>query len=120
MQELKVLARLVNAKKIPLFVMFMPQLDNLVPTASPLKYKFEFLKLCKENQILVIDVHAKWSNLPPAKVKTYFRDNFHPAVPGNQAAADLLFEQLCSVGKLPACSKNYTKMFQMDSIRRSS
>lgn len=119
MQELKVLAKLVDAKNIPFFVMFMPQLDNLMPTASTPKYKFEFLKLCKEIQILVIDVHAKWSNLPPAKVKTYFRDNFHPAVPGNQAAADLLFEQLCSSGKLPACSKNYIKISQMDSIRRS-
>jgi len=108
MQELKVLARLVNAKKIPLFVMFMPQLDNLVPTANTPKYKSEFLKLCKKIQVPVIDVHANWSNLQKATVKTYFRDNFHPDVPGNQAAANLLFEQLCSTGKLSACSNYFS------------
>lgn len=103
MQELKALAQEVNDQKTPFFVMFMPQLDNLLPTVNTPKYKTEFLKLCKEIQVPVIDVHTNWSNLPPATVKTYFRDNPHPNVFGNQAAADLLFKQLCGASNLPTC-----------------
>lgn len=106
MQQLKVLAQKVAARKIPLFIMFIPQLDNLVPTINTPEYKPEFLKFCQEIQVPVIDVHANWSNLPPATIKTYFRDNVHPNVPGNQAVADLLFQQICATPKLLACSNN--------------
>lgn len=108
MQEFNLLASLVTAKKIPLFVMFMPQLDNLVPTANTPKYKSDFLKLCKKIQVPVIDVHVNWSRLPQSTVKTYFRDNFHPDIPGNIATANLLYEQLCSTGKLSVCSQNFS------------
>jgi lysophospholipase L1-like esterase len=103
MQELKALAQQVTAKNIPFFVMFIPQLDNLLPTVNTPKYKTEFLQLCEEIQVPVIDIHKNWSNLPPATVKTYFRDNPHPNVAGNQAIADLLFKQLCQASNLPTC-----------------
>ncbi|HEY9598155.1 MAG TPA: SGNH/GDSL hydrolase family protein, partial [Cyanophyceae cyanobacterium] len=56
-------------------------------------------------QIPIIDTQADWSSLPPTLIKTYFRDNPHLSVAGNQAAANLLFEQLCLTRKLPSCSK---------------
>lgn len=104
MQQLKVLAQQVRSQKIPLFILFIPQIDNLVPTINTPEYKLEFLKLCQQIQVPVIDVHANWSNLPPATIKTYFRDDVHPNVPGNQAIADLLFKQICAERKLAACS----------------
>lgn len=106
MQELEVLTILVRTKNIPFFVIFIPQFDNVLSANNTPKYKFEFLKLCKKIQIPVIDIQTNWSNLPQATVKTYYRDNFHPDVPGNQSAADLLFDQLCIASKLPACSSN--------------
>lgn len=107
MQQLKALAQRVKAKNIPLFIIFIPQLDNLVPTSNTPEYKPEFLKFCQEIQVPVIDIHANWSNLPPATIKTYFRDNVHPDVPGNQAITDLLFKQICVVHKLAACYKQF-------------
>ncbi len=104
MQHLEAIATLVRAKQIPLFVLFVPQRNNLVPTPNTPEYKSEFLKLCREIQLPVIDAHAGWSTLPPATVATYYRDNLHPDVPGNQAVANLLFEKLCSAGELPACA----------------
>ena len=109
MQQLKAIATLVQAKKIPLFILFIPELDNLVPTPNPPKYKPWFFELCKDLQVPLIDVHADWSILPRATVETYFRDNFHLTVLGNQAAVNLLFEKLCSTGKFPACSSSLKK-----------
>ena len=54
-------------------------------------------------KVAVIDVQAAWSNQPPATIQSYFRDNLHLAVPGNQAIAELLFQQLCVANQLPAC-----------------
>jgi lysophospholipase L1-like esterase len=107
MQELKLLANLVAAKNIPFFVMFMPQLDNLVPTTNTPQYKPEFLKLCKKIKVPVIDVHANWSRLPPSRIKTYFRDNFHPDIAGNITVADLLIEQLCLTDNLLNCFNHF-------------
>ena len=109
MQQLKALATLVRAKQLPIFVLFIPQLDNLVPTPNPPKYKSQFLELCQEIQVPLIDIHADWSTLPKATVQTYFRDNFHLTVLGNQAAVDLLFEKLCCAGKFPACSNSLNR-----------
>lgn len=106
MQQLEAIARLVQAKQIPVFILFIPELDNLVPTSNPPTYKPQFLELCKAIQVPLIDVHADWSTLPKATVETYFRDNFHLTVAGNQAAVNLLFEKLCSAGKFPACSNS--------------
>jgi lysophospholipase L1-like esterase len=106
MQQLKELAQRVRSQKIPLIIIFIPQLDNLVPTHNTPEYKPEFLNFCRETQVPVIDIHANWSNLSPATVKTYFRDNVHPNVPGNQAIANLLFEEICTARKLADCSNN--------------
>lgn len=106
MQQLKAIATLVRAKHIPVFILFMPELGNLVPTPNTPEYKSEFIELCQEIQVPVIDAHAVWSTLAKGTVETYFRDKWHLAVAGNQAVADLLFEELCSAGKLPACSNS--------------
>jgi hypothetical protein len=105
LQSLKGIVTLVRAKQIPLFVLFMPNLNNLVPTFNEPKYKPEFLQFLNSLQVTVIDAHKAWSTLPKKTVETFYRsDGIHPTVVGNHAITDLLFEQLCTERQLPACS----------------
>lgn len=103
MESLKQIVKLVRAKKIPVFVLFTPNFDDVVPTPKQPQYKSAFLRLLKSLQVPMIDSHAAWSTLPPKTVETYFRDWVHLAVPGNQALAQKLFDRLCVARQLPAC-----------------
>lgn len=103
MESLKQIVTLVRAQKIPVFVLFTPNFDDVVPTPKQPKYKSEFLRMLKSLQVPIIDTHAAWSTLPPKTLETYFRDWVHLAVPGNQAIAQKLFDRLCVARQLPAC-----------------
>ncbi|MEH2411338.1 SGNH/GDSL hydrolase family protein [Nostoc sp.] len=103
MQNLKTTVQLVRIQKIPIFVLFVPQLSNLVPSNNPPKYKLEFIQQLKFLQVPLIDAQSEWSTLPSKKVETLFRDDIHPNESGNQALANLLFQQLCVAGQLPTC-----------------
>ncbi|MBW4649295.1 MAG: SGNH/GDSL hydrolase family protein [Kastovskya adunca ATA6-11-RM4] len=103
MQKLKAIASLVRAEKIPLFVLYTPDRSDLIPQPKVPPYQPEFLQLLKSLQIPVVDTHQAWSTSPQKTIETYFRDNVHLSVAGNQAAANLLFEALCPTKQLPDC-----------------
>ena len=104
MESLKQIVKLVRAKKIPVFVLYTPNLDDLLPKPKVSPYKTEFLRLLKNLQVPIIDTQTAWSRLPPTTVETYFRDWVHLNVPANQAIAQQLFDQLCRSRQLPSCS----------------
>lgn len=104
MYRLNAIATLVRDKQKPVFVIFTPNRADLVPTYKIPAYKGEFFHRLKSWQIPVIDTHLAWSSLPTEQVETYFRDIVHLSEAGNQAVADLLFQQLCTQSQLTACS----------------
>lgn len=103
MQQLKQIVTLVRGKRIPVFVLFTPNRDDLVPKVNVPKYKSEFFRLLKTLRVPIIDTHTAWSTLPPVTLETYFRDYVHLTAQGNQAIAQNLFGQLCVQRLLPAC-----------------
>lgn len=105
LQNLNALVTWVRTQKRPIFVLFTPNQNNLVPRFNVPTYKPEFLQLLNSLQVNVIDAHQAWSTLPKKTVETFYQsDGIHLTVAGNQAIADLLFDQLCMTHKLPACS----------------
>lgn len=104
MQQLKAIVNLVRAKKIPVFVLFTPNREDLIPTPKTPKYKSQFLQVLKELQVPVFDTHIAWSSLPTTTVQSFFRDEVHLNEVGHQAAADLISKQLCIYSKLQVCS----------------
>lgn len=104
LQNLNALVTWVRTQQRPIFVLFTPNLNNLLPSFNVPKYKPEFLELLNSLQVSVIDAHQAWSTLPKKTVETFYQpDGIHLTVPGNQAIADLLFERLCTAQNLPAC-----------------
>ncbi|MFB2969208.1 SGNH/GDSL hydrolase family protein [Aerosakkonema sp. BLCC-F183] len=103
MQSLKQIVMLVRTQKIPVFVLFTPNYDDLLPKPKQPKYKSEFLRLLKSLRVPMIDAHAAWSTLPPGTVETYFRDWVHLTVPAHQAIAQKLFDRLCVGRQLTTC-----------------
>ncbi|MDF5739830.1 MULTISPECIES: SGNH/GDSL hydrolase family protein [unclassified Nostoc] len=97
MQTLKTTVQLVRIQKIPIFVLFVPELSNLVPSNNLPKYKLEFIQQLKFLQVPLIDAQSEWSTLPSKKVETLFRDGIHPNEAGNQALANLLFQELSGI-----------------------
>jgi lysophospholipase L1-like esterase len=104
MHLVKEIVKLVRSKNRPVFVLFTPNRDDLIPKANQPMYKSEFLRLLLNLQVPIIDSHKAWSTLPPTTVETYFRDQVHLSVAGNDAIALELFEQLCVRRQLPACA----------------
>jgi len=103
MESFKTIVALVRAEKIPVYVVFSPNREDVVPTPHIPPYKSQFFKLLNSLKVPVLDTHATWSTLTTVTVETYFRDGVHLSVSGNQAAADLLFQQLCVAHQVPAC-----------------
>ncbi len=102
-QHLKTAVALVRAEKTPVFVVFTPNREDLVPAPRRPSYKSQFLRHLNSQQVPVLDTHRAWSTLPTATVKTYFRDGVHLSVSGNQAVADLLAQQLCTAHQRLTC-----------------
>lgn len=104
MNSLREILSLAQKQKVPVFVLFTPNREDLIPTFKTPPYKSEFLQLLKAAQVKIIDTHIAWSKLPTTTVNNYFRDEVHFTVAGHQAAADFLFHQLCEAATLPVCS----------------
>jgi lysophospholipase L1-like esterase len=95
----------VDATQTPIFILYTPELKNLVPSYNIPNYKPEFIQFLKPLNIRVIDAHEAWSKLPKNTVKTFFiPDGIHLTATGNQAIANLLYERLCTERLLPTCS----------------
>ncbi|MFB2881281.1 SGNH/GDSL hydrolase family protein [Floridanema aerugineum] len=104
MQHFKEIITLVRGKKIPVFVLFTPNRDDLLPKTNVPNYKPEFFRLLKSLQVPAIDTQTNWSTLSPTTVESYFRDSVHLSVQGNQAVAQNLFGQLCLQRRLTCAS----------------
>lgn len=104
MESLKQIVMLVRRKNIPVFVLYTPNSDDLLPKLQTPKYKSVFFTLLKAWKVPVIDTQAAWSKLPPKTIATYYRDWVHLNVPANYAIAQILFDRLCVGRQLPACS----------------
>ena len=61
---LEALVILVRSQQRPIYVLFTPNLNNLVPTFNVPQYKPEFLKRLDSLHVSVIDAHKAWSTLP--------------------------------------------------------
>lgn len=95
MQHLKEIITLVRGKKIPVFVLFTPNSNDLLPKFNVPNYKSQFFQFLYFLRVPAIDAHTAWSTLSPATVESYYRDYVHLSVQGNQAIAQNLFQQLC-------------------------
>jgi lysophospholipase L1-like esterase len=104
MQHVKEIITLVRGKNIPVFVLFTPDRNDLLPKVNEPNYKSEFFRLLKSLQVPIIDTHTAWSSLSPTTLATYFRDHVHLTIQGHQAIAENLFGQLCLQRQLQACS----------------
>jgi lysophospholipase L1-like esterase len=104
LETLKKILTWAKQQNIPVFVLFTPNREDLVPHYRIPPYKSEFLQLLNSNKVTVIDTHQVWSEFSLKTVDNYFRDEVHLSVAGNQAVANLLFQQLCESRKLSACS----------------
>jgi lysophospholipase L1-like esterase len=104
MQQLQAMVNLVRAKQIPVFVLFTPNREDLIPTPKTPKYKSQFLQVLKELQVPVFDTHTTWSSLPTTTVDSFFIDHVHLNEAGNQAVVDLISKELCTYSKLQLCS----------------
>lgn len=104
MEILKQTVALVQSKQIPIYVIFTPNRDDLVPTAKTPDFKLRFLKILETLKVPVFDTHKFWSNQPTATVKSYFRDGVHLNESGNEAVANLVFTQLCIEKKFNGCA----------------
>jgi lysophospholipase L1-like esterase len=89
------IADYVLARKIPLFVVFTNNREDLLPSPTMPLQKPVFLETLKVLQLPVIDVHSEWSALPSATIEGYFRDIVHLSESGNQATAKFIFQELC-------------------------
>lgn len=103
MALLEKMISLVRSQNKPVFVLFTSDRQDLVPQTQTPPYKSEFFQFLKALQVPIIDSHAAWSNLPADTVDRYFRDIVHLNERGNEAIANLLFEQICVTQPLLPC-----------------
>lgn len=104
MELLKKIVALVQGKQIPIYVIFTPNRDDLVPTSKTPDFKLRFLKILETLKVPVFDTHKFWSDQPTATVERYFRDGVHLNESGNEAVANLVIEQLCIKQKFKGCT----------------
>ncbi len=102
-QRLTAIARLVSQQKTPLIVLFTPNHSDFSDPSQPPPYQPEFFEFLQQLNIPAIDAYQAWLNLPPATLKSYYRDDIHLSEEGNQAVAKLLFEKLCRNSLVPQC-----------------
>ena len=93
----------IDEEQIPMFVVFTPSRQDLLPSSSEPEYKTDFLEALRKLEVPVIDVHQAWSNLPKDTVSSYFRDKVHFSPTGNEAVTKLISQELCSSSLLDAC-----------------
>lgn len=101
--EIRSLRTNPKTKNTPIIVLYTPNLSDIAPTPQAPLFKAEFVQLLKQLKVPVVDVHQAWSSLPADTKSSYFLDVIHLSNAGNQAVADLLFDQLCTQSKSTWC-----------------
>lgn len=99
---------LIQDRQIPVFVLFVPELRNVIPPYPKPLYKPQFLALLQSLAVPVIDAQTAWSQIAPSQLQAYYRDNWHPNETGNRAIATLVFNHLCLQKQLSACSRQHS------------
>jgi len=105
MKLLQELEDLVKLDRIPIYVVFTANREDLLPTTKDPKHKQEFLETLKNLNQPVFDSHRAWSSLPKVVVASYFRDEVHLTETGNEAIASLVFQQFCFRQPSTSCEK---------------
>lgn len=103
-QLLKAEIALIRQRHRPVYILFVPGFPQVYPPYAPVPYKAEFMQLAQSLQVPVLDLHQQWLTLPASTVMTYFRDELHFTVAGNQAIAEALFHLFCQRDDQPKCS----------------
>lgn len=88
----------------PIVVIFMPELEYLVPEYKEPTYKTELLNLLARLSVPSIDFQVYWSNKSPSELTAYFRDGIHPSEVGNQEVSKALYRELCQQKFVLNCS----------------
>ncbi|MDX2100199.1 MAG: SGNH/GDSL hydrolase family protein [Leptolyngbyaceae cyanobacterium bins.59] len=114
-QLLKATILLLREKKVPVYVLFIPETRDLRVEGEPEAYqkfkakamqqKNDFLQLLRSLQVPVIDVYPAWTQLPASEMLRYYRDYVHVNEAGNAAIAKTLFDELCTYKQLVACAR---------------
>ncbi|BAS59588.1 hypothetical protein NIES2135_08830 [Leptolyngbya boryana NIES-2135] len=102
--EVRSLRTAPETKNVPIIVLYTPYRDEVLPTPQLPLYKAEFFALLNQMKLPVVDVHQAWSSIPVEQKSQYFIDEIHLSETGNQAVADLLFQQLCIQAKSTWCN----------------
>lgn len=103
LEALDAIASTVRAQDTYLFVLYTPNRQDVQPDGNKPLYKAEFFQHLEAANIAVVDSHEAWLQLPSETVESYFIDKVHLSVAGNDAIAQLLFQELCTPNKISAC-----------------
>ncbi|WP_414576689.1 SGNH/GDSL hydrolase family protein [Anabaena sp. CCY 9402-a] len=104
MKSLTMAVNIVREKQIPIYVLFTPNRDDLIPQPITPPHKQEFMQVLKSLQVPLFDTYEAWSKLPTNVVNGYYRDEVHLNEKGNESVATLIYKQLCSQKKIQGCS----------------
>jgi len=105
-KTLHALLKYIQARNIPVMILYVPELHQLLDQQANLGFYPDLLTIAAQHQVKVIDFYTVWGKLPSDVLQTYYRDNIHLTVPGNQAVADRLHQHLCASKKLQLCRKS--------------
>ncbi|MBP0017667.1 MAG: SGNH/GDSL hydrolase family protein [Cyanobacteria bacterium SBLK] len=94
LQYLQAIAALVRDSDLPLFVVYTPSREDLLPTPNNPLYKTQFFQFLQEKEIAAIDVHGFWREIPSETVQSYFLDWAHLTPEGQYSIAELVFKNL--------------------------
>ncbi|MEM9543395.1 MAG: SGNH/GDSL hydrolase family protein [Cyanobacteria bacterium P01_E01_bin.42] len=87
-------------RDLPILILFTPNRIDVIPKSNKPDYKSDFFQYLQVRNIPIIDTHEVWSELPANTTESYFRDVVHLTPAGNEAIAQLLFEQICRRDRL--------------------
>lgn len=94
LQYLLAIAALTRERALPLFVVYTPSREDILPTPHDPPYKTQFFQFLQEMDIAAIDIHGFWRELPPETVRSYFIDWAHLTPEGQRSVAELVFKNL--------------------------
>ncbi|MDJ0734452.1 MAG: SGNH/GDSL hydrolase family protein [Nostocaceae cyanobacterium] len=104
MELFKTAVNLVRSQEIPVYVLFTLNRYDLIPNPKTPPYKKEFMQAVYSLQIPILDTYETWSKQPKNIINSYYRDDVHLNENGNEAVANLIFQQLCIEQKFKNCS----------------
>ncbi len=108
-QHLRAAIAIIQRQQLPLWILFIPGYPQAISATPPIPYKSDFLQLMQALQVPVINIQSSWLALPQPTVASYFRDEVHLTVAGNQAVAASVFQAVCPQDKPFVCALDQEK-----------